>query len=231
MMEVFQLSFSGINFVPTLFLVLVLLYWITVFVGLLDLHFLHIDFSTHTHVQIDTHAIEHHVHLEHDQHGGVDDVGETSFFVSFLSFFNLGKVPFMVLFSFFSLSVWVIAITLSYWLKIESIVFAILLLIPNFLVSLFFAKFCTMPLVKIFYYNDLQAKEDIPLEGKTGTVIIPVSSEFGQIEILINNAPIRVNATSLDHKKLDKDTKVLVIDYNPQTRCYLVDIYEENLTL
>jgi hypothetical protein len=91
MTELLQAAVLPPNLVATGLLVFVLLYWLTVIVGLLD--FKTVDFHVGSHVEL--HA------------GGTHlPSGDSDWLNGALAFFNLGRIPLMVFLSFVALPLW-----------------------------------------------------------------------------------------------------------------------------
>jgi hypothetical protein len=81
MNELLNLIFNGANAIPTGLLLFIFLYWIIVIIGLVDTEFLDFD------LDIDGEP-------EFEIEGGVS--GDVSWLNNVLSFFNLGRIPFMI---------------------------------------------------------------------------------------------------------------------------------------
>lgn len=56
MKELYDFTFSSINIIPTLFLIIVVMYWITVLIGVLDFNSLDFDVDAHTDIDVGVHA-------------------------------------------------------------------------------------------------------------------------------------------------------------------------------
>ncbi|MES2732431.1 MAG: hypothetical protein V4714_11800 [Bacteroidota bacterium] len=222
MKELLDWAFISINFPLTLLLLVILLYWLTVIVGLIDFSFLHFDIDADIH--IDGHA---HVHLEKNIH--VDVKAKQSLFTSLLNFFNLGKVPFMIFLSFMVLFMWSGSILGNYYLHNQSVGFALLLLIPNFISSLFLTKFLTFPLIHVFSdgKNEFEANSD--LIGKPCTLLLSATEQkVGQAEVLsATGAPLLLTVKTTTGHQLKRGERGLVIDYDPVTHTYLIEPFDQ----
>lgn len=216
MAEVLHEAFLMVNAIPTFFLILSLLYWLIVILGLIDMNML--DFEVET--------PEAEVEIDVDVDADVETEVSISWMNNILTFFNIGKVPFMIFFTFFALSCWVASILMNYYVNpMNSFFFSLLLFIPNFISSLFVAKFVTIPFVKIF---EKLADESLALKnavGKKCIVIIPVSpNKMGQAEIKDNGTVLRINAISDSHS-FEKGSEALVIDFIKEKNQYLIETY------
>ena len=160
MVELLQAAFSGVNIISTAFLAFVMLYWVAMILGLLDLDFLDLEIETA---------------------GGADAEGlaAISWLNSALAFFNLGKVPLMVFLTFLALSFWVISILANHYLNNNYELLGLLLLVPAFLAALFVAKVLTTPFVKLFAAFEKEHESTATIIGQVCTVTLPANpTEF-----------------------------------------------------
>ena len=178
MSELLDLAFSGANFVPNLLLLFCIGYWLIVAIGVLDVGSLDFDVDFDLEVDAD-------VEVEIDMDGNPE--ANISWLNWILHFFNLGRIPFMVFLSFLALPMWVISMEANMFLENTTWWVGLIILIPTLIVSLFIAKFLTLPFVKIF-----QKLEDEPptagdAVGKVCTVLTKVSSQgIAQAEVNVD---------------------------------------------
>ena len=135
MTELLQAAIAPPNLLPTGLLVFVLLYWLTVIVGVLDMKTVDLDLDDHGH-------FPHPGDLHHDAPGG--------WLNGALAFFNLGRIPLMVFLSFVFLPLWVGSILTNYYTGNTSLLLSLAFFLPLLIGSLFVAKFLTLPFVKLF---------------------------------------------------------------------------------
>ncbi|RSK29787.1 hypothetical protein [Hymenobacter metallilatus] len=217
MTELLRAAVSTPNLVPTTLLVFVLLYWLTVILGLLD-------FKT---VDLDT---DHQYELGHDTHAAPDTASMgVSWLNHALAFFNLGRVPLMVFVSFVALPLWIGSILLNYYLGNTSWLLGLGLLAPLGIGSLLVAKVLTLPFVRLF--AAMQQDHDTgarPL-GKICTVLLPTTAyRLGQASVpVLHGAPLVLNVHAASPTaELRKGDTALIIDYDAARRCYLVEPYD-----
>ena len=107
MEQFINVAFNWVNVFPTFLLIIVVLYWLSVILGAMDLGFLDFDIDAdfETDVEIE---VEFEAEMDADAEGGAG-----GWFMEFLSFFNLGKVPFMVFVSALVLPMWLIQYTVT----------------------------------------------------------------------------------------------------------------------
>ncbi|MBO0359369.1 hypothetical protein J0X19_15505 [Hymenobacter sp. BT186] len=217
MTELLHAAVSPPNLLPTTLLVFVLLYWLTVIIGLLDFKTL----DLHTHHDFD---------LPHATHVAPDSSGMgVSWLNNALAFFNLGRVPLMVFLSFVALPLWVGSILLNYYLGNTSLLVGLLLLLPLFIGSLLLAKVLTLPFVHLFAALERNHDSGAQPLGKVCTVLLPTTHDrLGQASVrLLNGAPLVLNVRAASATtELRKGESALVIDYDTTRRCYLIEPYE-----
>jgi hypothetical protein len=211
MTELLQAAVSPPNLVPTGLLVFVLLYWLTVLLGLLDMKT--VDLS-----------IDDHGHLHYDSSPGHESMG-TGWLSGALAFFNLGRIPLMIFLSFVFLPLWVGSILLNYYTNNSSLLLGLAFFPPLFVGSLFVAKFLTLPFVKLFTALEKDHDAGGVVIGKVCTVLLPATADrLGQAAVRIDGAPLMLNVRSAA-APLSKGETALVIDFDAQRRCYLIEPY------
>ena len=212
MTELLQAAIAPPNLLPTGLLVFVLLYWLTVIVGLLDMKTVDLDISDHG-------------HLHYDSHTPHDGIG-TSWLNGALAFFNLGRIPLMVFLSFVFLPLWVGSILANYYTGNTSLLLGLVFLVPLFIGSLFVAKVFTLPFVKLLTALEKDHDGGAIVIGKVCTVLLPATiSHLGQASVRIDGAPLMLNVRSTSTPLAKGDTG-LVIDFDAVRRCYLVEPYQ-----
>ena len=132
MLELLHVAFMPVNLLFTVLLLLVLLYWIMVILGALDIDFLDFDFDTDTDVDIDADA-------DMDVQGG-------GVLRGVLEFFYVGEIPVMVLVSVFALCLWMISVIGNYYLNPkDSLILSLPILAGNIFVSSMVVKVMAVP--------------------------------------------------------------------------------------
>ncbi|MBD2721585.1 hypothetical protein [Hymenobacter armeniacus] len=208
MTELLQAAVSPPNLVATGLLVFVLLYWLTVIVGLLDMKTVDLD-------------------LDVDDPGDFHpEAANSSWFNGALAFFNLGRIPLMVFLSFVFLPLWAGSILVNHYTGNTSWLLGVGFLLPLFVGSLFVAKVLTLPFVKLFTALEKDHDSDVVVIGKVCTVLLPAtSSHLGQASVRIDGAPLMLNVRSTGTPLTKGDTG-LVIDFDATRRCYVVEPYQ-----
>lgn len=182
-------------------LVLILLYWLTVIIGLFDLDFLDLD-------------------LDLDL-----DAGEGSGFLDAIAlFFGIGEIPFGLVLSLTVLNFWLIAMFL-YFLPISpSSVLYGLLLIPVLMLAMVVTGYELRPL-RVFFRsaqipNDLSHK----VMDRRCVLICDVSSDrIGQARISQRGAGIVINVTpEFDGDQFKKDEVAFVFRKDEEKDLYYI---------
>lgn len=229
MLELLEAAILPINIVFTILLVVVLLYWFSVIIGALDVSSmdidldkdLDIDFGADVDIDMDV-DVDHDIDVDADH--DVDGGGGSGWFVSALSFFNFGKVPFMVIMSFLILSMWSISIMANHYLGGGSALFALGALIPNLCISLIISKILTTPLVPIFK-NLNTSSEAVDYIGKTCTLLLPATAtSIGQAEVELNGAHLLINVKveENDAPAILKGEQAVVVGQEEESNFYWV---------
>ncbi|MGL1887609.1 MAG: YqiJ family protein [Reichenbachiella sp.] len=199
MNELLEFAFSGINVIPTILLLFVMIYWFIVILGLVDMDAVDIDLDVET------------------------DIGG---FASVLSFFNIGHMPLMIFITFFAIPQWMITLMVNDFLGFHSWQAQIFVFAPTFLGSLFIAKFLTLPIAK-FYRKVRQNTEAIEnIVGKICTAKLRITSErLSQAEIKVGGTSVLISAKTQDDKVVEKGHTALILDQSSDNNHYTVEPY------
>lgn len=212
------------NAVMTVIMAILVVYWLFVFfsgAGLDDLD-LGFDFD----VDIDTAEPE---PADVDAEGGADDVEaaqekEPGFFMKFLSFMNVGKVPFMLILSTLKFFMWVGTLITTSFINVTGWgVLSIFILVPLFFVGLFFTKLSTNPLVRLFKEIGYKGEEAIDFLGRSGKMLSTIQGDkIGSAEFLVDKNPIKLNVKSIDGEEIKYGDYIIVADESDDKKVYLV---------
>ena len=217
MTEVLHVSFQGINIIPTILLLLVVIYWVTVILGALDLGFLDFDMDP---------DFESDVEIEVD--ADIDsDVNAASSLDKILSFLNLGRVPFMVFLTCFALPLWTCSILSNHYLGITHTGIAIALLIPFSVPSALCAKILTTPFAGMFEKMERDEISNIKLVGKICKAKWEINSaKFTQASINHEGSVFLISVKTVDDQVVLKGDNALVIKYIKKENLFLVEPYQ-----
>ncbi len=213
MQELFQAAVEPVNIVFTVLLVFILLYWLSVIIGAIDLGALDFDLDFDADVDVDA---------EIDAHlSGASNVG---WMAGALQFFNFGKLPFMVIMTFLIMSMWAISLLANHYLGDGTWLFALAILIPNLFISLVITKLVTTPLVPIFSKLD-GSVEAVDYLGQECTVTLSTSTtKVGQAEVISDGSPllISVKVAGGGKEQLKKGDKGVVVRQAESGNYYLI---------
>lgn len=184
----------------------ILLYWITVLFGALDFDVFDFDLDLDTDIDADA-------EMDSSNVFGLNKV---------LSFFNLGKIPFMVFLTFLTIPWWFGTVLLNNILGIESFLFGLIVLIALLIPALFIAKILTGPFVKIFAALD-KGNEQRDILGTVGTVRYTASPDkTGQGEFQLDDAFLTLRIRTKTGT-VNRGDSVMVISDKNRDEYYLVE--------
>ena len=216
MSELLQAAFSTVNIIPTGLVVFVMLYWLVIILGLLDLSYFDLEIEAEVASGTEMDA---------------DGVSGVSWLNHALCFFNFGKVPLMLFVTFLALPFWVISILANYFLHNSSVLLGWLLLLPAFIAGLFISKILTTPFVRLYAALDKEPTSSASLIGQVCTVVLPATyAELGQAAVKTTGSPLLLNVKCTPGSSLRKGQTALVIDYDAENKLYLIEPYKTLLT-
>lgn len=210
MLEFFNAALQPMNIVLSVLMLVIGLYWLTVIIGVLDFDFLDFDLDVDADVDVD---IDIDVDVDADIDADVDADTGISGFASTLSWFNLGKIPFMILFSILIFVMWMTSILINHYTGNTSLLIALLLYIPIFLFGMFLTKIISSPMVPLFKSLNFKGEDKIDLEGKICKVVLSVKDqEKGQAEIIVGDKHFKITVTSIDGGIIQKGDKAIIVE-------------------
>jgi hypothetical protein len=218
MNELFDFAFSPPVIGYTIFLMVFLLYWLTVIIGIFDFSSLDFDIDIDADIDMD-------VDVDVDADTDIDASGGGSIVLAILGFFNFGKVPFMVVMSILALGLWTVAILTNYYFSNGSIWFSIFLLIPNLFVSLLIAKIVTTPLIPLFDSIARDEAKQIDYIGLLGELVLETSNtSTGQIEIKYEKRLITLSVKAVEEQEgmIKRGTEVVIAYYDEAEELFYV---------
>ena len=220
--EILKASVLPPNFFATFLLGFCITYWLLVILGALDFSFL--NFDVEIELEADT-EIEANTEIESES----GEVHAVSWWNGVLSFFNIGKIPFTIFLTLFTLPFWLISIFGNHYFNNSSFVWGLLIMIPAFFISLFISKVFTTPFVFLFRKLDSEeSSEEIQAIGKVCTVLFNMKTNIiAQAEIVTEFGHSRINVFATEEIK--KGQTALVIEYSEEKRGYLISPYETTI--
>lgn len=216
MQEIFQAAFMPINVVFTVMLILVVLYWLMVIIGAMDVDFLNFDFDADLDADAD-------IDIDTDIDGDLDIEGGGAM-RGLLHFFYVGEVPVMVLLSVLILTMWAFSMIANHYLNpTGSLPAAMPIFAANLFASLSVCKVIGMPLRRLFMVFDKDSNASRSVMGRICTVITTqVSDKLGQAEMPSKGAPILLNVVAEGGNIFHKGDEAVVIGKNKETGVYTI---------
>jgi hypothetical protein len=154
-----------------------------------------------------------------------DDVtADKSLFQKALEFVNIGKVPFMVVYSVFKFLAWIITLTSSVALGLAGWGWkSVVILVPVFFVAYVITRYATKPLVKVYHAMGYNGEEPQELLGRIARMRSTISGDkIGAAEVKIQNDIIRINVQSKNGESIEYDSDVMIAGESPDKKFYLV---------
>jgi hypothetical protein len=233
MLYFLQLCLSPVSLPFTVLFVLVLLYWVTVALGILGVDFLDIDLDMDADVDFDADAD---VDFDADADVGGTGAASGTAMTETLRFFGVGDVPLMILASLYIISMWLFSMLASHYAPVwfdvpPTMVVAAVWLVPNIVLSLLLVKLVTAPLRSVFRKLKGDTATRTRIVGQTCLITTSeVSRKFGQAELQIEDGPpVRLNVRADPKEELTKGDAALIVSHTPQGDTYEVVAYDPDL--
>lgn len=192
---------TGPNLPASVLLLVIVIYWLSVIFGALDLDLFDFD-------------------LDMD---GEPDSFLSAGFVG-LRFMNVGNVPIMVWASLFGISLW--AVSMLLWFYRDLRVYEpgtwndLLYLVRNTAIAAVLTKLATQPMIPWFEHREAFTIDDL-----IGNQVVISSGEatpdFGQARFETGGAPMLLDVRTVDGH-FAKGDRAEIVDYDPDTRTYLI---------
>lgn len=219
------------NAVMTVIMGVLFLYWLFVFIGGIGLDDL--DFGFDFDVDIDIPEIDipdGDPDIEADTDIDTGDDAEVpaekspGFFIKFLNFLNVGKVPFMLILSTLKFFTWIGSLITTQLVDVSSWgAWSLIILLPLLIISIFVTKLATTPMVKFFKAIGYRGEEEIDFFGRTGKMLSTIQDDkIGTAEFIIEDNPIKLNVKSINGVRLTYGEEVFIVDETKDKKFYLV---------
>lgn len=246
MNQLFETIFSPANAIATTLLLIIIIYWLTVIAGLIDIESFDVDIDTDVDIDVDMDLdVDADIDVDAGVHKGFDvevshempadpgtETGNATTGVGWLNktlvFFNLGKVPFMVWLTFLILPLWFITVAVNHYLGFDSFLFGLLIFFGGVIVCFFLAKMFTWPLVKLFKKMEASKIENVDLIGCIGKVTLTIfAGRSGKVDVHTNDRHFAIYARATKNDmEITRGSQVLVIKkMEDNTETYLVEPY------
>ena len=219
MKELLELSFSPVNAFFSVMSIIMVLYWVLVIIAGLDPDLFSIDFDA---TDMDTN-FDHHGKELPDR----AETSEASGFMKVLQFFNFDELPLMFVLTIMFISMWLVSINVTHYLGIESTLLGFILLIPNFILSLFVVKIFSKPLAYVYKQVNHKGEPVIDFLGRRCVVFSTLNNlKTGQIQLNVNGDPIRLSARSNTDEELKSGQQAVIVAESEDKKYYLVEKFD-----
>jgi hypothetical protein len=214
MQELFNLAIHPLNLIYSFLLALVMLYWLSVIFGALDMSAF--DFDLDVDVDVDP-SVE------------VDpsvDLG-AGWFAGAMHFLHFDRLPFMLIMSFVIVSAWSMSVLSNHYWGNYSGAFALAMTGPIILASFMVAKVLSYPFIPLFAAVN-QAAEPVAYIGRECRIKLPpVENKFGTASVEHSGDQLLVNIKTLKPNQLLKPGQsALIISQTDDHRYWLVEPLE-----
>ncbi|MCP4149572.1 MAG: DUF1449 family protein [bacterium] len=230
MLETLKIAITGINLLPTILLVLVLIYWLIMILGLIDMDHFHIgdaDVDVDLDVDADAHA-DVHGDLHGDMDAGASVHGHPGFFHSTLIFLNFAHVPSMIIISILVLLMWTFMMLANVFPIVVGGWIAGLLLIPGLLLSAVFTKWITTPLVKLFKRVEANIDEGADTIGRVCILLKDLQpGRLGQAELKADGKHLVINVKTTKESGFLKGESALIVDKDKKKNFFNIVEFNE----
>ncbi|WP_152537371.1 OB-fold-containig protein [Aquimarina pacifica] len=231
MKELIDIAFSPVNAFFTIMCLILILYWILTILTGFDLDFFDVDFDASADFDLDIDADadleNYNPDVDLPQKSVNAEVQSESIGIQFLRYFSFDELPLMFMLSIIFFSMWFISINVTHSFGWQAHWLGFILLIPNLIISLFIAKIVTKPLAKLYRMINHKGEEEIDFLGRRCIVKSPVSGEkLGQIEVVINGDPIRVQAKGFKGVTIRSGEEALIVNESKDKKYYLIEKFQ-----
>jgi hypothetical protein len=212
MVELMSIAFSPLNIVFTVLLIVIVLYWITVIIGVLDVDLFDIDFDADMDFDAD-------VDVDVDLDGAPEGARAV------MEFFYIGEIPIMVLVSLMILSMWALSVLGNYYFNPEGrIAHALGLGVVNFIISLGVVKLVAAPLRPFYALFNKDYNAPRKLMGRICRIMTTevTPKHRGQAEVTTKGAPIIVNVSPKQAHSFTKDDQAIIVGKDKETGIYYI---------
>ncbi|QEE48653.1 DUF1449 family protein [Flavobacterium alkalisoli] len=216
MKELIEISFSPVNAFFTIMSIIMVIYWLLVIIAGIDPDLFSVDFD----------AADVDADFDSDVTGS-ENAAEGSSFMKALEYFNFDELPLMFIITIIFFSMWLVGVNVTYYLGIESTLLGFLLLIPNFILSLFVVKLFSKPLGYLYKMVNHKGEPEIDFLGRRCTVISAVAQDkTGQVELTVNGDPMKIYARSNTDERLTAGQQAVIVGETEDRKYYLVEKFD-----
>jgi len=215
MTELITWAFSPLNCLFTVLLISIVLYWVTVILGVLDTDLFDVELPDPG-LEIDVDA-----DVDLDADADLD----TGIVWGVAHWFYVGEVPVMVLVSILILSLWTLNMLGNYYFNPEALwVRGLGILGVNFVISLCVVKGVGAPLRPLYamFNKDYNAPKKVMGRICRVTTTEVTETKMGQVEVTTKGAPIVLNVRAQAGHRFKRDDEAVIVGKDKQDNVYLL---------
>lgn len=217
MTELLELAFSPINVIFTVLLISIVLYWITVILGIFDAELFDIDLPDP--------ALEFDMDADVDLDAETDVELNTGVVWGVANWFYVGEVPVMVLASVFILSLWAGAMLGNYYFNPEGTWGRALLVFSlNWVLGLLVVKIVGAPLRPLYAVMNRDYNAAPKVMGNQCRVITSqvTFQQMGQAEVTTKGAPLVLNVRAQEGHTFEKEDTAVIVGRDKESGVYTI---------
>jgi len=221
MWELLRESILLVNLPYTVLLGLVVLYWILYIAGaassdLLDSLDMDLDVDADVDAGVDVDA---------DAEYSAENTGGWLSGVS--HFLHIDEVPFLFVISILVLMMWTVSMAANHYLGNESGWVALLLLVPNLIVSMLATKAIVAPFLPALRQVFDERGDKTDLVGRRCVVSsLGVTTRHGQAEVATKGAPLVLNVKCREGTSLGRGDEAVICDYDRDKNVYWITKFD-----
>lgn len=202
-MNAFEVCLTPPVLPATLLFGAVVVYWLLVILGALDLGLFDFDFD-----------------FDADgEPGGLDGVLGAG--ISVVRFLNIGELPLMLWISVFALSFWMTSVIWYDATYAESTVLTIQVIFRNAAIALVATKIITQPMLRLVDRTKVTQHHDL-LGQSCEITTSEVNANYGQARVSTGSSPLLINVRTRTGV-LSKDADVKIVDYDEQRHIFFIE--------
>lgn len=222
-MEFFQ-QIVTVGMLPyTIFLGIVVAYWLFMIIGFVGIDLLDFDID-----MPDVDGLDGAADAVGD--GAIESAGDAlegsmGAFKSLLVFLNIGTVPATIVLSFISVKLWFLAFVYNFWLPASlrgifpPVVMGLLAFSAFFVVSTALTHITTRPFRRLFLHKTTHGEHH--LVGKICIVkTSKVTNSFGQAELKVEDSDLLIAVRTKEELGFKKGDEAIIIDYESEKNVY-----------
>ncbi|WP_294733862.1 OB-fold-containig protein [uncultured Flavobacterium sp.] len=211
MEELIEISFSPVNAFFSIMSIIMVFYWVLVIIAGLDPDLFSVDFDA---ADVDS---------DFNTESGTGNSG----FMKVLEYFSFDELPMMFVITIVFFSMWFLGVNTTHYLGLGSSLMAFLLIIPNFIVSLFLVKLIAKPLGRLYKMVNHKGEPVIDFLGRRCNIITQIAPDkTGMVELTVNGNPIKLYARSNTDEEIAVGQQGVIVKESDDKKYYLVEKFD-----